>query len=242
MLAAAAAADPQVRAYFPGGVFWVTAGEAPDLAGLQAGLLARLGAAGAAPRSAAEGAGLLRRELAGRQVLLVVDDVWSAAAAQAFRVTGCVAGCCTPPGTRWCWRLSAPPPNGSASARRPATARPPRRAEDALLLEADRVLAATGRVAWRCPGGRRGRGGATWPQVAELDRGIYTFLDHPYANTFKALQAATAALIRPGRRLYHLGGVPAGHPVPVAAVSRYWGRLRAEAEVGLAAGNGHRPE
>src|SRR6185312_14916506 len=88
VLAAAAAHDPVVRAHFPDGVFWVTAGEAPDLAGLQAGLLARLGAAGPAPRSAAEGAGLLRQTLASRQVLLVVDDVWSAAAAQAFRVTG----------------------------------------------------------------------------------------------------------------------------------------------------------
>ena len=41
-----------------------------------------------APRSAAEGVRLLRQALVGRQVLLVIDDVWSAAAAQAFRVTG----------------------------------------------------------------------------------------------------------------------------------------------------------
>jgi hypothetical protein len=34
VLAAAAAHDPVVRAHFPDGVFWVTAGEAPDLAGL----------------------------------------------------------------------------------------------------------------------------------------------------------------------------------------------------------------
>ena len=88
VLAAAAARDPVVRAHFPDGVFWVTAGEQPDLAGLQAGLLSRLGAAGPAPRSATEGAGLLRQALAGRQVLLVIDDVWSAAAALAFRVTG----------------------------------------------------------------------------------------------------------------------------------------------------------
>ena len=88
VLAAAAAHDPVVRAHFPDGVFWVTAGEQPDLAGLQAGLLSRLGAAGPAPRSATEGAGMLRQALADRQVLLVVDDVWSAAAAQAFRVTG----------------------------------------------------------------------------------------------------------------------------------------------------------
>ena len=87
VLAAAAAHDPVIRAHFPDGVFWVTAGEQPDLAGLQADLLSRLGVASPAPRSALEGATLLRQALA-RQVLLVVDDVWSAAAAQAFRVTG----------------------------------------------------------------------------------------------------------------------------------------------------------
>ena len=233
VLAAAAAADPQVRAYFPGGVFWVTAGEAPDLAGLQAGLLARLGAAGAAPRSAAEGAGLLRRELAGRQVLLVVDDVWSAAAAQAFRVTG--------PRGRVLYTTRDPAvlaAVGAAAERvgvlspldaRQLLARLAGLSEDALPPEADRVLAATGRVALAVSlAAAAVRGGATWPQVAgELDRGTDTFLDHPYANTFKALQAATAAL-DPGLAAAYttLAVYPPDTRVPVAAVSRYWGRLR----------------
>ena len=71
-------------------------------------------------------------------------------------------------------------------------------------------------------------GGATWPQLAgELDRGGETFLDHPYANTFKALQAATAAL-DPGLALAYtsLAVFPPDTRVPVTAVSRYWGRLR----------------
>ena len=63
VLAAAAAHDPVVRAHFPDGVFWVTAGEQPDLAGLQAALLSRLGAVGPAPRSTLEGAALLRQAL-----------------------------------------------------------------------------------------------------------------------------------------------------------------------------------
>ena len=102
--------------------------------------------------------------------------------------------------------------------------------EDALPPgEADRVLAATGRVALAVAlAGAAVRGGATWPQVAgELDRGGDTFLDHPYANTFKALQAATAAL-DPGLAFAYtsLAVYPPDTRVPVAAVSRYWGRLR----------------
>ena len=95
--------------------------------------------------------------------------------------------------------------------------------------EADRVLAATGRVALAVAlVGAAVRSGASWPQVAgELDRGADTFLDHPYANTFKALQAATAAL-DPGLASAYtsLAVYPPDTRVPVAAVARYWGRLR----------------
>ena len=230
VLAAAAAHDAQVRAHFPDGVFWVTAGEAPDLAGLQAGLLSRLGAADSAPRSAAEGAALLRQVLAGRQVLLVIDDVWSAAAAQAFRVTG--------PRGRVLYTTRDPAVLAAAGAvAEPVGVLPAaaarqllsRLAGGALPPEADRVLVATGQVALAVAlAGAAVRGGATWPQLAAaLDRGGETFLDHPYANTFKALQAATAAL-DPGLAAAYatLAVYPPDTRVPVAAVSRYWGRLR----------------
>ena len=72
------------------------------------------------------------------------------------------------------------------------------------------------------------RGGAKWPEVAdELDRGEDTFLDHPYANTFKALQVATAAL-DPGLAFAYtsLAVYPPDTRVPVAEVSLYWGQLR----------------
>ena len=117
----------------------------------------------------------------------------------------------------------------SAAAARQLLARLAGPAEGALPPEADRVLAATGRVALAVAlVGAAVRGGAAWPQVAgELDRGGETFLDHPYANTFKALQAATAAL-GPGRPplTSSLAVYPPDTRVPVAAVSRYWGRVR----------------
>ena len=63
--------------------------------------------------------------------------------------------------------------------------------------------------------------------VGELDRGGDTFLDHPYANTFKALQVATAAL-DPGLAVAYgsLAVYPPDIRIPVAAVARYWGQLR----------------
>ena len=88
VLAAALARDEQVRRCFPDGVFWVTVGEQGDLVAAQRGLLDRLGAADPGLRSAGRGAGALRQVLAGRRCLLVVDDVWSVAAAAAFRATG----------------------------------------------------------------------------------------------------------------------------------------------------------
>jgi WD40 repeat protein len=234
VLAAAVARDPAVREHFPDGVFWVTVGEQPDLVGLQTDLLSRLGVAGVAPRSAVEGAGLLRQALADRQVLLVVDDVWSAAAAEAFRVTG--------PRGRVLYTTRDPlvltavravtervdvlsPP-----AARQLLARLASVPEGALPeAEVARVLAATGGVALAVAlVGAAVRSGASWPQVAgELDRGTDTFLDHPYSNTFKALQAATAALDPDLAFAYRsLAVYPPDTHIPVPAVARYWGQLR----------------
>jgi hypothetical protein len=63
-------------------------GEQADLVGTQLDLLARLGDRDAVVQSVGSGRRLLAQALADRRVLLVVDDVWSAAAAAAFRVTG----------------------------------------------------------------------------------------------------------------------------------------------------------
>ena len=235
VLAAAVACDPVVRAHFPDGLFWVTAGEQPDLIGLQTGLLAQLGEAGLAPRSAAEGVRLLRQALAVRQVLLVIDDVWSAAAAaQAFRVTG--------PRGRVLYTTRDPAVLAAVHAvaeQVDALSEPAARQLLAGIAgvpagalpggEVARVLAATGRVALAVAlVGAAVRSGASWPQVAgELDRGGDTFLDHPYANTFKALQVATAAL-DPGLAVAYgsLAVYPPDIRIPVAAVARYWGQLR----------------
>jgi hypothetical protein len=80
------AQDEQVRRAFPDGVYWVAVGQRPDILGLQRDLLDRLGLA-AAPTSAIEARAALAGAVRDRHVLFVVDDVWSTAAADAFRVT-----------------------------------------------------------------------------------------------------------------------------------------------------------
>ena len=91
------------------------------------------------------------------------------------------------------------------------------------------VLAATRRVALGLAlVAAAVRGGTGWAQVADdLDRAGETFLNHPYANTFKTLQVATAALDPELTAAYlSLAVYPAHTRVPVAAVTRYWQQLR----------------
>ncbi|MDQ3030376.1 MAG: NB-ARC domain-containing protein, partial [Actinomycetota bacterium] len=193
VLAAALARDEAVRRHFPDGLFWVTVGERGDLVAAQIELLAKLGVAHRDLRSATQGLALLREALAGRRCLLVVDDVWSTAAAAAFRAVG-------PRGrvlytTRDAAVLQAIGADVErvdvlpSQAARQLLASMTGGRVDALPAETDRILEATGWVALAVAlvGGAVGRGDRTWRQVADqLDQGGDTFLDHRYANTFKA--------------------------------------------------------
>ena len=231
VLAAALARDEQVRRRFPDGVFWVTVGEQGDLVAAQLGLLARLGAAHPELRSASQGLGLLREALADRRCLLVVDDVWSAAAAAAFRAAG--------PRGRVLYTTRDPAVLERVAADvvqlgvlpRPAARELLRGLTGVRLLpaEADRICAATGGVALALAlvGAAIGAGGQGWEQAAvQLEAGGATFLDHPYANTFKAMQVGIAALDEDDARAYRsLAVYPEDTVVPVAAVSRLWSHL-----------------
>lgn len=88
MLAAALARDEGIRGRFPDGVYWVTVGEKADLLAVQLDLLVRLGGGETGLWTCSEATQRLTSVLRERRVLLVVDDVWSDAAALAFRVTG----------------------------------------------------------------------------------------------------------------------------------------------------------
>jgi NB-ARC domain/TIR domain/WD domain, G-beta repeat len=231
VLAAALARDEEVRRCFPDGVFWVTLGEQGDLVAAQRALLARLGAADPGVRSAGQGAGLLRQVLAERRCLLVVDDVWSAGAAVAFKVAG--------PAGRVLYTTRDPAVLAAVTGRVVELGVLPEAAARQLLAglagtpvppgEADRVVAATGGVALALAlvGAAIGAGARSWAKAAEqLEAAGQTFLDHPYANTFKAMQVGIAALDHSDALAYRsLAVYPEDMVIPVATVTRLWAHL-----------------
>ncbi|HVO69971.1 MAG TPA: NB-ARC domain-containing protein, partial [Aggregatilineaceae bacterium] len=231
VLAAVLAWDATVRRCFPDGVFWVTVGERGNLVAAQIGLLERLGAAHPELRSSSQGLVLLREALADRRCLLVIDDVWSAAAAAAFRAAG--------PRGRVLYTSRDPAALESVGADVQQIDVLPHEAARELLrgltsvqvlpVEADRICAATGRVALAVAlvGAAIGAGGRSWQRVAEqLDSGGATFLDHPYADTFKAMQVGVTALGDADARAYRtLAVYPEDITVPVAAIKRLWSHL-----------------
>jgi len=87
VLASVLAHRPEVRRAFPDGIFWITLGQKPQLAEQQRWLARELGDEALFPdeRSGKE---CLRKLLAGRKALLVLDDVWQREHAEAFNVIG----------------------------------------------------------------------------------------------------------------------------------------------------------
>jgi WD40 repeat protein len=232
VLAAALASDFEVRRHFPDGLFWVTIGERGDVLSMQIDLLHRLGVPDAEPGSVADGTALLRNALADRRCLLVIDDVWSVDAAAAFRVVGqygrvlyTTRDLAVLDGVSATVQPIGVLPADSARQLLGILSRPHRLPAEAQ----DQVLEATGQVALAVAlvGAAIGGGGRSWQQAVEhLNRSGDTFLDHPYANTFKAMQVAVAALDADDERAYRsLVVYPEDTLVPIRAVTRLWSHL-----------------
>jgi WD40 repeat protein len=231
VLAAALARDETVRGHFPDGIFWVTAGASADLLAMQIDLLKRVGAESPDARSGTDALRLLREALADRRCLVVVDDVWSAAAAAGFYTAG--------PRGRVLYTTRDPTVLERVGADIQRVDVLPEPAARKLLeklaharelpAQADRILEATGRVALAVAtvGATIGQHATTWEEVFdELNRGAETFLDHPYADAFKAMQVATACLDESDWRAYQtLAAYPEDIIIPVAAVHRLWAHL-----------------
>jgi WD40 repeat protein len=233
VLAAAVARDKGIRRRFPDGLYWVTVGEKADVFGVQLELLVRLGADDRAPRTLIEARDALRKVLAERRVLVVVDDVWSDTAALAFRVTGRRG--------RVLYTSRDPQALTAVGAHlhrvdvlSPAVARalaaavidvPP----SELPSSAQRVFVEVGHVALAVALlAAAVRGGRSWESIsAALRRDAGIFGDHPYANTFKAMQISLAALpAELAEALLSLAVFPPDVQIPIAAITRYWSHIR----------------
>jgi WD40 repeat protein len=91
VLASVAAHDPSIQRRFADGVAWLTVGQQPDIVGLQSRLAQLLGEAHPQFTTKEAGRDLLASLLSGRDVLLVLDNVWDRAALDAF--AGLASGC-----------------------------------------------------------------------------------------------------------------------------------------------------
>ena len=233
VLASELARGEEIRHHFPDGVFWVTVGEKPDLLALQIDLLARLGSDVPEPRNPSDGLARLRDVLAERHVLLVIDDVWSLAAAQAFRAAG--------PHGRVLYTTRFPAILAAVGASARQVGALPLDAARQLLskltgaqglpAEADAVIEATGGLALALSlVGAAIAGGQQWTKVLkELDRGTDRFGDHPYANAFKAMQVGISALDVGDAQAYQaLAVYPEDTLIPTAALERLWPHLLKE--------------
>jgi WD40 repeat protein len=87
VLAAAVARDREVRRSYPDGILWVAVGQQPDLPQLLRDMAHHLSHAGQF-ENVPQGQAALRELLLDKAILLVLDDVWKAADAQAFDVLG----------------------------------------------------------------------------------------------------------------------------------------------------------
>jgi len=227
VLATALARDPGIRRAFPDGVFWLVLGERPDPVAVQVALARTLGLAGDF-RTEVDGRAVLTEALAGRRVLLVIDDAWSAAAAEALLVTG--AGGRTVVTTRFPLilnRLHAPAlplrqlgPVDSLRFLAQATFHPaPLPAEADELAEAlGGVLLALALVAATIAHG------TSWADaLAAVRKAGEVYEDDGFANQFRALQLAWGALPEDDRKRYtELAVFSEDAIAPVATVARLW--------------------
>ena len=78
VLAACLVQEEEICRAFPDGVFWVVVGQTPNIEGLQADLAVQMGQPGCR----------FRQVVAGKACLLILDDVWDAGPAMAFRELG----------------------------------------------------------------------------------------------------------------------------------------------------------
>lgn len=232
VLATALVLDDDVRANFGDGIYWLTLGQEPnafellrqlaEMLELKDELKDELRDAGSARRA-------LREHLQARRCLLVLDDVWQAAHAEALDLLG-------PHGRTLITsrdelllkRLGAATERIAAMAPEPARQLLARWAQQAV----ETLPAVADEVAQRCAhlplalalAGAQVNEGSSWDDVrAALEAGDLEFLDHPHGSIFKSLGASIRALpADEAERYRQLAVFPEDAPVPEEVIIQLW--------------------
>ncbi|MGB1109069.1 MAG: NB-ARC domain-containing protein, partial [Gammaproteobacteria bacterium] len=239
VLAIELARDEGVRKAFPDGVYWLEFGQEPALETLQARLLKALGQAHPRVDSVWDGQQQLKEALAGRNALLVLDDLWALPHARAFDVLG--DGCRLLMTTRDEQILTG------VGARKYAIDVMDHAAARALLAEwsqtelqhlpsaADAIVRACGHMPLAIAiAGAQLSEGMDWDELARvLEEGRLEYLDHPYGNVFNNLSRSVDALPEADRAAYlDLAVFPEDTEVPRTTILRYWAHTRGLSHAG----------
>ncbi|MCT7954377.1 NB-ARC domain-containing protein [Laspinema palackyanum] len=238
LLAAAVAQEEEVQRQFPDGVMWVTLGQTPDIVTRQTDIAGYL--LGNRPyfEDIPQGKAELRKLLADKACLLILDDVWQMPHAAAFDVLG--THCQLLLTTRDAALITGFGAQGH---------------EVGLLTEAQALglLAQWAGEHWEtlppeaaevarecgylplavaiCGAMVAGEPANRWQnvlhklQTADLEKLHQDFPDYPYPNLFKALQVSVDALPPAmAQRYLDFGIFPEDTPIPEAVLVGFWAR------------------
>jgi len=228
VLATMLARDREVRRAFPDGVAWVTIGEEPSITALQREVIGALGG-NTIFDTASEGKQRLKDVLETKAVLLVLDDVWDGAHAEAFDALG--PRCRVTMTTRDASLITA-----MGGTQHEVELLGEREALTLLAQWAEKELdtlpeiAAT--VADECGYlplalsicGAMVRDGQPWDDVLEaLQEADLEYLEHPHGNIMKSIKISIDRLDADQReRFSELAVFPTDQTIPEAAVHTLW--------------------
>ena len=234
VLAAAVVREDAVRAAFPGGVFWLALGQTPDLLTRQASLYSLLTSKTADFKDAQDGRLKLQQVLRGRDCLVVLDDVWRLADAEAFNVLDTEARLLLTTRDGAIVRAIGASEHEVARLGRPQSLRllaeTARIAEDDLPAVADAIARECGDLplALALAGGMIGGQEDMWHPVldvlraADLEQIEGEFPGYPYPHVFTAVEASVEALGSDKERYLDLAIFPEDVPIPQTVLAALW--------------------
>ncbi len=228
VLATMLARDREVRRAFPDGVAWVNIGQEPSITTLQREVIGALGG-DTAFDTLSEGKQHLKAVLESKAVLLVLDDVWDSAHADAFDALG--PRCRVTMTTREASLITA-----LGGTQHEVALLGEHEALTLLAEWAEKPLNALPAIATRVAGecgylplalsicGAMVRDGQPWEDVLEaLQQADLEYIDHPHGSVMKSIAISMDRLDADQRqRFAELSVFPTDQTIPEAAVQTLW--------------------
>jgi tetratricopeptide (TPR) repeat protein len=235
VLAAMLARDPEVRAAFPDGIFWITLGQEPPILARQLDLARSLGNASLPLQDVQQGKIHLSQLLGDKTCLLILDDVWKADHIDAFNILGEQSGLLfTTRDSRIVKALNASEHRVDLLSDDEALellAACSRQCQETLPIEAHEIVKECGNLplALSMIGAIAKARPNRWDnllhklQNADLDKIRHEFPDYPYPDLLKAIQVSVDAL-EPAIKVRYLDFAvfPEDTAIPETTLRTFW--------------------